>query len=199
MEEKKTYAIDHLKIQSLPKRINGLSEYVYRPKKKNGLPEYVYRTIDGENHTYIVKFPNKSAKIFSSKKISNEKKRDKAIQYAIDLKNSVDRKKLELRMNMKKEEREVVTDDVDRMKDLVNRWYNADTIIGKIFQFIYQSNNGVNEYTLKDFIKKCGSNDINKMYHHLIINSKEYKLVFERNSEKITNIKNEAREYLKTL
>jgi len=40
----------------------------------------VYRTVNGDIHIYIVKFLNISAKVFSSKKLSNEEKRSSAIK-----------------------------------------------------------------------------------------------------------------------
>lgn len=114
------------------------------------------------------------------------------------IKRSVDRKKLELKMNMKKEEQEVVIDEMDRMKDLVNMWWGKISIIGKILKFVYDNENGVNEKDLKELIEECGSKDVNKMYHHLTTKTKEYTLVFERKNN-ITNLKQEAREYIDEL
>ena len=118
---------------------------------------------------------------------------------------NVDRMKLNLRMNMKKPEDIQYSDEedsdeevnqIDRMQELINNWWGKKTIIGKVLKFVYDSETGVKETELKKFIKECGSNDVKKMYHHLTTNTKEYKLVFERKSNEITNIKNEAREYI---
>lgn len=115
------------------------------------------------------------------------------------LSRSIDRKKLDLKMKMKTEETNTETDtktDSDRMKELINMWWNADTIIGKILKYVYECNgDGVCETELKEFISNCGSNNINGIYIHLTASAKEYKLIFERNNE-ITNIREEARKYI---
>ncbi len=82
----------------------------------------------------------------------------------------------------------------DRMIELIDMWMGKKTIIGKILSFVYESK-GVDEDDLKEFIEDCGSKDANKMYHHLISNTKEYKLVFKRKNN-ITNLNKEARQYI---
>lgn len=90
-----------------------------------------------------------------------------------------------------------VSDDEERdiMRQLVDRWWNKETIIGKILKFIYKSEDGVGENDLKNFIKECGSDNSGQIYIHLTRNTKEYKHVFERNNGQ-TNIKINAREYI---
>lgn len=68
LEYNKTCALNYMIQQKLP-------------EKENGLPMYVYRTNKSGYDTYIVKLPNKPAKVFSSKKISNEEKMELAINY----------------------------------------------------------------------------------------------------------------------
>jgi hypothetical protein len=131
----------------------------------------------------------------------------KTIELNKKLSRPMDRKKLGLKPMYKSEsESESETEgegqiegesEGERMKKLINKWWNADTKTGKILKFVYDSETGVSEMELKEFIKSTGSNDVKKMYHHLTTKTKEYKLVFERTSNEITKIKNEAREYIK--
>ena len=112
------------------------------------------------------------------------------------IKRSVDRIKLELRMNMKNEESKVVIDDMDRMKDLVNMWWGKETIIGKILKFIYDNENGVSEDKLMKYLK---DNKYSKAwYSDLAQCNKDYKIVFERINN-ITSLKQKAREYMDEL
>jgi hypothetical protein len=128
---------------------------------------------------------------------------------------SVDRPKLALKLKMREEiersenesenESEIESEsersesendkEEDRMKMLINNWWNKKSIIGKILSFVYENNDGVNEKELKEFIHECGSKDVNKMYHHLITKTKEYNLVFERKND-ITKLKQKAREFI---
>ena len=83
-----------------------------------------------------------------------------------------------------------------RMNQLIDLWWNADTIIGKILKFVYDSKNGVNEIELKEYIR---TNNYSKAwYSDLEQKHKEYILVFERNNG-ITIIKKESKKYIKTL
>ena len=43
------------------------------------------------------------------------------------------------------------------MKRLINLWWNANTIIGKILNFVYESQDGVSENELKTFINNSCS------------------------------------------
>ena len=83
----------------------------------------------------------------------------------------------------------------DEMKRLIDLWWNADTIIGKIIKYVYDSEIGVKESELIDYIKKQGSKNAKQMYHHLTTNGKEYSLVFEKNNG-ITKLRKEARAYI---
>jgi hypothetical protein len=84
------------------------------------------------------------------------------------------------------------------MKELIDMWWNANSIIGKILKFVYDSQVGVSESELKEFIENAGSKSCGKMYYHLTTKQKEYSLIFERTSNNITKIKNEALDYIRT-
>ena len=92
-----------------------------------------------------------------------------------------------------------VNDDIKRMKELIDMWWNAESIIGKILTFIYNSQVGVSENELKEFIKNSGSKNVNELYRHIVrCDKKEYSLIFERTSNNITKIKNNALAYIRT-
>jgi len=88
--------------------------------------------------------------------------------------------------------------DEDRMKRLINMWWGANTTIGKILKFIYESQDGLREKKLKEFIEECGSKNANQIYIHLTRQDKEYNLVFER-KDNITSLKKEARKYVNNM
>jgi len=121
------------------------------------------------------------------------------------LKRNIDRAKLRLKMNYASNKSEEQQGDTERMKQLINMWWNADTIIGKILRFVYENENenenesGVSETELKEFIKDCGSNDAGKMFAHLTTKGKDYKIIFERTQNQITNLRKEARAYIDSL
>lgn len=110
----------------------------------------------------------------------------------------MDRAKLGLKPKFA-EQRQEDKYEFERMKQLVDMWWNADTIIGKILRFVYESEVGVSEMELKEYIQSQGSNDPNKMYCHLVTNGKDYKLVFQRTVNNITQIKKEAMDYIRKL
>lgn len=115
-------------------------------------------------------------------------------------KRNIDRSKLKLKMNMLKDDDQFVAgDDESTMKRLIDMWWNADTIIGKILTFVYKHKNGVGERELKDFIMNSGSTNIDGMYKHMVSNGKEYKYIFERNDKNITNLKPESRKLINEL
>jgi hypothetical protein len=131
---------------------------------------------------------------------------------------SIDRSKLKLHMNMvysddsdseseddsdseseddsdsESEDGSESEDEEDRMEELINMWWGKRTMMGKILSFVYESN-GVNENDLKEFIRECGSKNIDRMYKELIRKDKDFTSVFERRNN-ITNLKQEAREYI---
>lgn len=121
----------------------------------------------------------------------------KTIELNKKLSRPMDRTKLGLKPMYKSEsESESETEgEIEKMKKLINNWWNADTIIGKILKFVYDSEIGVSEMELKEFIKQCGAFDT--WYNDLHTPSKNYIKVFERTNNRITKIKNEAREYIK--
>jgi hypothetical protein len=117
---------------------------------------------------------------------------------------NIDRMKLNLRMNMRvpesDEEVEYGSSDEEeednKMKELIDRWWwSKKSIIGKILNFIYEHEDGVNEKELIKFIEKCESKNPNQMYHHLTTQGKDYGCVFERKNN-ITKLRKEAREYM---
>lgn len=73
-------------------------------------------------------------------------------------------------------------------------WWNKESIIGKILKYIYEKES-VTEDELKEFIEKCGSKNVDKMYNELVRKDKEFTTVFERKNN-ITKINKEAREYV---
>jgi len=121
---------------------------------------------------------------------------------------NIDRMKLNLRMNMKKPEDIEFSDEedsdeevnqIDRMQELINNWWGKKNLTGKILKFVYDSETGVSENELKEYLKECRSKNTTGFYNHMISNGKEYKLIFERTSDEITKIKNEAREYINSM
>lgn len=117
----------------------------------------------------------------------------------------VDRKTLKLEQDMvfweETEDSGFEEDDNSniRMNQLIDLWWNADSTIGKILKFVYDSDVGVSEKELRNYIKECGSNNITAHYQELLKVDRNYNLVFERNSDRITKIRNEAKQYIKTL
>ena len=114
----------------------------------------------------------------------------------------VDRKTLKLEQDMTfwedvESDSGYTTDDNedDKMKRLIDMWWGAKTIIGKILRYVYEHENGVNEEDLRNYIESQGSKNAFQMYHHLTTNGKEYNLVFERNNG-ITTVKKEACTYI---
>ena len=116
---------------------------------------------------------------------------------------SIDRMKLNLRMNMidteSEESEESESEDSEaeenRMKELIDNWWEKKTIIGKILTFVYENEDGVNEEELKEYIEECGSKNPEQMYYHLTTLGKDYSMIFKR-VNKITNLKQEARDYI---
>lgn len=88
------------------------------------------------------------------------------------------------------------TDDPKRMEQLINMWWGADSIIGKVIKFVYDSEIGVGEIELKEYIEASGSKNSSHVYVHLTRDTKEYKSVFERSSDGITTIRSVARDYI---
>lgn len=112
------------------------------------------------------------------------------------LSRNLDRSKLGLKMNTKtKSEHE---NEYETMKKLIDMWWNADSIISKIMHFVYESEIGVSETELKDFIKSVGSNNIQSHYEECTRNDKNrnYNLVFERSTNKITKLTKQAQKYI---
>lgn len=125
-------------------------------------------------------------------------------------KRTIDRRVLKINSDFKFEdfdnssgsETEAEIDGVsrDRMKRLINLWWRADTIIGKILRFVYESEVGVSENELKDFIRENGSTNVKAHYDEIIKHdNRKYNVVFERTNNNITKINKEAKKYILTL
>lgn len=114
---------------------------------------------------------------------------------------NIDRMKLNLKMNMKtvNVESDIESENSDEeetvMTDLIDMWWGKRSIIGKLLNFIYENEDGVSEDVLKEYIKDCGSKNIDKMYKELIRKDKSFTLVFERKNN-ITKLNTNAREYI---
>ena len=87
--------------------------------------------------------------------------------------------------------------DEDRMKRLINMWWGVNNIIGKILKFVYESQDGVTENKLKEFIESINASKT--WYNDLGTRVKEYSLVFERTKNQTTKLKKEAKEYIDNL
>lgn len=111
------------------------------------------------------------------------------------LSRPLDRTKLGLKPQYAQEsDEEEYTEE--KMKQLVNLWWNADTIIGKILRFIYGFTDGVGESELKNFIQECGSRNVDNLFRHLT--NKEYKFVFKRTHQNITKLHDSALIFINT-
>lgn len=93
--------------------------------------------------------------------------------------------------------------NTDEIKKLVDSWWKADSMIGKILKYVY-GKGAVLENELKQYIESVGSKNPDELYRHLIRNTKDkqYGLVFMKSCvSKITKIKIRpaAIEYINTL
>lgn len=85
--------------------------------------------------------------------------------------------------------------DEDRMKNLIDMWWNANTIIGCILKFVYEHKNGVCERDLKLHIRRLGSL-AKTWYSDLHTPNKDYVMVFCRDSQRLTRLQDAARLYI---
>jgi len=111
----------------------------------------------------------------------------------------IDRAKLNLKMNYASNKSEEQQGDTERMKQLIDMWWNADTIIGKILRYVYEHENGVNEVELKEFMKDIGSQNVDELFNELTRQQRGHSMVFERTQKKISKIRKEAKEYIDNL
>ena len=165
------------------------------------LPRRLYAPQD-VYETYIAYNKNQELYMNSLKKASEETLTNEVIDELdfYQYKRSIDRSKLKLKMKMTKkyesesEDDSEASDSEDRMKELINMWWGKKSIIGKILQFVYENEDGVLEDDLKTYISSI-SNSSRTWYTDLHTTQKEYINVFIRNN-RITNLKQEAREYI---
>lgn len=108
---------------------------------------------------------------------------------------SIDRPVLKLEKDVQFWSEEPNEDDDSRMKELIDMWWNADTIIGNILKVVYDSQNGVSEKYLKHFIKSLGTMS-KTWYTDLHTPNKHFVKVFCRDSNRITRLLPKAREYI---
>lgn len=109
-------------------------------------------------------------------------------------KRNIDRPRLNLKMNMS----EVVNCNTERMKELVDMWLGANTIIGKVLNFVYHQND-VSEQELKSFIQSIGSSNIQAHYDECVRGGERgYNSVFTR-SNGVTQLSESARMYIQSL
>lgn len=108
----------------------------------------------------------------------------------------LDRVKLNLRPKYSSSESSESESDTlnneNRVSELINMWWNKESIIGKILKYIYEKES-VTEDELKEFLEI--NNYSKAWYSDLAQSNKDYKIVFERKNN-ITKINKEAREYV---
>ena len=110
----------------------------------------------------------------------------------------IDRPALKLKFEYLEEIEEDEIEIVEeRMQELIRNWWNKDTIIGKILKFIYDSEIGVSEQELKEFLREIHANYT--WYTDLHQPNKDFFIVFTRSSNRITNLKPESRTYINSL
>lgn len=122
----------------------------------------------------------------------------KTIELNKKLSRPMDRTKLGLKPMYKSEsESESETEgEIEKMKKLINNWWNnGNSIIGQILKFVYYKKNA-NKEELEVFIEECGSDNITSQYQELFKKDRLHTLVFEKNSNNVTRITQEAREYI---
>lgn len=166
-----------------------LKRRLYAPK--DVIDAYVAYNKNQEQ--YILEIENASSGSKLTKDVIDEMVFEK-------LTRGIDRMKLGLKMKTKEVPESVCLDNNEnRMKQLIDVWWRADTMIGKILRFVYDSERGVKEEQLKAFIQAAGSRDSYQMYIHLTRDDKEYKHVFSRNINNVTDLKYDAKVYIKAL
>lgn len=185
-------------------RLNGTAQ--------SQLKRRLYTTDDV--YTNYMTFVNNQKEIMSSIRENGNTVNDELINEIALWKASrpVDRKTLKLEQDMTFWENAENTDSdsdsgysdddeeidkTNRMKRLIDMWWGADTIIGKILKFVKDNENGVCETKLKQFIEQ--NNYSKTWYNDLGTKAKDYSLVFERTKSQKTNLKKQAREYIDNL
>lgn len=178
-------------------RLNGTAQ----PNLKRRL----YTTDDVyENFTT---FMNNQREIMSAIQANGKKVDDELISEIALWKasRSVDRKTLKLEQDMtfwedsqagSEDEDGYVSDD-DKMRNLIDKWWREETILGKILKLIYKSGS-VDEKTLKDFIKINGSKNAQGMFEHLTNSSKNCHLIFKRNKNNDTSLYENVTSYIRS-
>ena len=116
---------------------------------------------------------------------------------------SVDRKTLKLEQDMVfwedsesgNEDDDGYVSDEDKLKNMIDKWWGSDSIIGKILSHIYKKENGILEAELKFFVESIGSRNPDQMVFHLTRKTKNYNLVFTKKRDMI-NLTNDSRSYI---
>ncbi len=88
-------------------------------------------------------------------------------------------------------------EDVSRMKHYIDLWWNANTIIGKIFRFVYNSEVGVSSEELKNYIIEIKAGI--SWNTDIITNNKDknYSLIFYKTNNDIIKLKEVVLQYVK--
>jgi hypothetical protein len=149
--------------------------------------------------TYKTYNKNQEAYIKAIEKQDTNKKLTKEVISGMvfeKMKRNIDRAKLRLKMNYKDNN---IVGDTERMKQLIDMWWNADTIIGKILRFVYEHEDGVIEAELKGYIEKCGSTNVKAHYDEPVKSDRGHTTVFSRTANRITKLTAEARAYIQSL
>lgn len=85
--------------------------------------------------------------------------------------------------------------DASRMQMLVRRWWNAQTLTGKILRWLYGQKNSTPQNDVVEFVRSCGSANPEQMAWHLTTRGREYSFVFE-NVRGGVQVKDAARAYI---
>jgi len=115
----------------------------------------------------------------------------KQYEFKHRLQKSLDRKVLKLKPIFEKPPQ---YNDKDRMRHLINQWLANKSIISNCLIFV-RDKVRITESQMKDFIKNCGSENVEKYYGELIRKDHGHNLVFTRTND-VTMLTNNALKYL---
>jgi hypothetical protein len=116
-------------------------------------------------------------------------------------KRDIDRKKLELKMNMVKEDTYSIDIRDEDFYYLIDKWLVENNINSKMFRYILSFKDGVHYDIIVSKFEEFGSISP-KSYANDLTNSNKDKIhnkIYEINSDKIINIRKKYRDYCQTL
>jgi hypothetical protein len=161
-------------------------------------PSLLRRLYTTENvYTNYMTFMNNQRQIISCIK-NNANKVDDNLISTISLEKgsrTIDRRALKLDKTVNFLPITLKTYDEERMKNLIDMWWNANTIIGNILKFVYDHKDGVCEEDLQLHIRRLG-NVAKTWYCDLHTPNKDYVMVFCRDSQRMTRLLDAARLYI---